>query len=70
MSLFSTPIISQLFFFAYSAKPLPPNKPCSSPDKPTYTIELSNSYFDKTLAASIVPAIPLALSLAPGESER
>ena len=53
---------------AYFAKPAPPNKPCSSPESPTYIILLSNLYLLKTLAASIVPAIPDALSLAPGAS--
>ena len=67
--MFNTPIISQLFFFANSAKPWPPYKPCSSPESPRYTIEFSNLYLDKTLAASIVPAIPDALSLAPGDSD-
>ena len=31
--------------------------------------DFATEYLDKTLAASIVPAIPLALSLAPGESD-
>ena len=62
-------MISQFFSFAYSARPFPPYKPCSSPDNPVYIIELSNLYLDKTLAASIVPAMPEALSFAPGESD-
>ena len=60
--------MSQPLFFAYSASPFPPKSPCSSPERPTYIILFSKVYLDKTLAASIVPAIPLALSFAPGES--
>ena len=69
MSLLSIPMISHPSAFAYSANPLPPKRPCSSPESPTKTTLCSKSYFDNTRAASIVPAIPLALSLAPGLSE-
>ena len=69
MSLFKTPIISQFCSFAYLANPAPPYNPCSSPDKPTYIILFSNLYLLKTLAASITPAMPDALSFAPGDKD-
>ena len=62
------PIISQPFSLACLANPFPPKRPCSSPASPTYNMLFSNVYSERTLAASIVPAIPLALSFAPGES--
>ena len=46
----------------------PPNSPCSSPERPARTMEPSKRYWLSTRAASRTPAIPEALSLAPGES--
>jgi hypothetical protein len=61
---------------AFSARCRPPYSPCSSPASPAKTTVLSNPRSParwrccvRTRAASMVPAIPLALSLAPGLSD-
>ena len=53
---------------AASAMRRPPISPCSSPDNPTKTMVALKRWWLRTRAASIVPAMPLALSFAPGES--
>ena len=68
MSLLRMPMISRLSWMACAAMILPPKRPCSSPDRPTKMMLLAKSYLLSTLAASSTPAMPEALSLAPGES--
>ena len=70
MSLFRTASMFQPSSTATSAMIRPPKRPCSSPESPARTIVAANepAWRLSTRAASIAPAIPEALSFAPGES--
>ena len=62
-------MISQPSSRATRAICCPPHSPCSSPESPARMTELPNSCPASNRAASIAPAIPDALSLAPGASD-
>jgi len=68
MSSFNIAATSHPSSFATCAMCCPPHRPCSSADSPTRTTDVGKRYFESTRAASSTPAIPEALSFAPGAS--